>query len=109
MQLSTLFRWTKMEDLPNIPLIRLAPSMELVTVMPNAPKFHSLLVKLHLARGEMLELAVQNLTFGRPTNKLMSTLLILVISRVTTSVRGILNVDLTIKGIMEYVIKMDAV
>jgi len=56
MQLSTLFRCNKMEDLKSIPPIRVAPSMEMVTVMPHAPKNHSLPVKLHLPSGEILEL-----------------------------------------------------
>jgi hypothetical protein len=82
-----------MEDLQNIPLTRLEPSTEQATAMQHALKFHSSPVKPPLARGEISELVVLSSTFWKPTNKLILSLLTLVLPKATTNVKATLSVD----------------
>lgn len=97
-----------MVELLSIPPTRLEPSMEQATAMHNVPKCHSLLVKQLPASGEMWELAVLSSTFGRPTNKLMFILVILVQRQAITNARAIPSVDSTVKDTMECVTRTAA-
>ncbi len=75
-------------------------------VMPSVLQFLSLLARLLQANGVISELAVLNLIYGRPTNKLTFTLLIHVLLQVITSARVIHSVASISNAITEYVIKM---
>jgi hypothetical protein len=105
MELSTWFRWRQMEEAPSILQIRQGLSMELVIVMLNAVEVPSFMVKLPQKIGEIMEPVAPSLISGKPTSKQVFTLAIL------ARLLGIIgaketNVDLVLKDIKEFVIKM---
>jgi hypothetical protein len=69
MELSTWLRWRQMEEVRNIPRIKLGRNMELDIVMLNAAGVPSFLVRLPLKIGEVMEPAALSSISGKPTNR----------------------------------------
>jgi len=100
-------------DHKNTLLIKRVLNMEQDTVMLNVlMTLNSSMEKLTQKTGKMIkvtmDLVVQSLMFGKPTNTPMLTLLILAKLQVTTGVKEA-NVVMAVKDKMVFVIKMVAI
>jgi hypothetical protein len=96
-----------MEDLLNFLLTKLELNMEQDIVMLNVLRLPSLMAKLPLKAGVIMERAVLNLIFGRRINKLKLLQVILAEFQVITDVKGHLSAEMTINVTMGFVIRTD--
>jgi hypothetical protein len=113
MELFTLWKWRLMGDHKNTLPIKQVLNMEQDTVMLNALMTLNLYMeKLTQKTGRMIkvtmDLAVQSLMFGKPTNTPTPTLLILAKLQDTIDAKEV-NVEMAAKDKTVFVIKTGAI